>query len=250
MTRTLKDIQQHTLVRIVDDNEDLRETCEMMLTYAGWQVRTYAGAWSFLMDDAPSVPGCLILDISMPDMTGTELQMEMRRRRYSLPIIILTGHANVDLAVTTLKAGAAEFFEKPVDEDRLMKAIAKLCRESLAKSCGELTGRDLEKAFDLLTEREREILELMIQDVSSQQIAERLGLSDRTIYAHRNAIYRKLGTKNLRIFRLKISLVRHALCLSDAALTCKCPVFCRCQIQPWHPALEKYIGLPITDELI
>ena len=143
MTRTLKDIQQHTLVRIVDDNEDLRETCEMMLTYAGWQVRTYAGAWSFLMDDAPSVPGCLILDISMPDMTGTELQMEMRRRRYSLPIIILTGHANVDLAVTTLKAGAAEFFEKPVDEDRLMKAIAKLCRESLAKSCGELTGRDL-----------------------------------------------------------------------------------------------------------
>ena len=69
MTRTLKDIQQHTLVRIVDDNEDLRETCEMMLTYAGWQVRTYAGAWSFLMDDAPSVPGCLILDISMPDMT-------------------------------------------------------------------------------------------------------------------------------------------------------------------------------------
>lgn len=126
MTRTLKDIQQHTLVRIVDDNEDLRETCEMMLTYAGWQVRTYAGAWSFLMDDAPSVPGCLILDISMPDMTGTELQMEMRRRRYSLPIIILTGHANVDLAVTTLKAGAAEFFEKPVDEDRLMKAIAKL----------------------------------------------------------------------------------------------------------------------------
>lgn len=155
MTRTLKDIQQHTLVRIVDDNEDLRETCEMMLTYAGWQVRTYAGAWSFLMDDAPSVPGCLILDISMPDMTGTELQMEMRRRRYSLPIIILTGHANVDLAVTTLKAGAAEFFEKPVDEDRLMKAIAKLCRESLAKSCGELTGRDLEKAFDLLTERER-----------------------------------------------------------------------------------------------
>lgn len=197
MTRTLKDIQQHTLVRIVDDNEDLRETCEMMLTYAGWQVRTYAGAWSFLMDDAPSVPGCLILDISMPDMTGTELQMEMRRRRYSLPIIILTGHANVDLAVTTLKAGAAEFFEKPVDEDRLMKAIAKLCRESLAKSCGELTGRDLEKAFDLLTEREREILELMIQDVSSQQIAERLGLSDRTIYAHWNAIYRKLGTKNL-----------------------------------------------------
>ena len=104
-------------------------------------------------------------------MTGTELQMEMRRRRYSLPIIILTGHANVDLAVTTLKAGAAEFFEKPVDEDRLMKAIAKLCRESLAKSCGELTGRDLEKAFDLLPEREREILELMIQDVSSQQIA-------------------------------------------------------------------------------
>lgn len=128
MTRTLKDIQQHTLVRIVDDNEDLRETCEMMLTYAGWQVRTYAGAWSFLMDDAPSVPGCLILDISMPDMTGTELQMEMRRRRYSLPIIILTGHANVDLAVTTLKAGAAEFFEKPVDEDRLMKSPVLLVR--------------------------------------------------------------------------------------------------------------------------
>lgn len=237
MTRTLKDIQQHTLVRIVDDNEDLRETCEMMLTYAGWQVRTYAGAWSFLMDDAPSVPGCLILDISMPDMTGTELQMEMRRRRYALPIIILTGHANVDLAVTTLKAGAAEFFEKPVDEDRLMKAIAKLCRESLAKSCGELTGRDLEKAFDLLTEREREILELMIQDVSSQQIAERLGLSDRTIYARTVTPFTESSEQKIfRIFRLKISLVRHALCQGDAqGFISKRQPSADAESHLWHP---------------
>lgn len=145
MTRTLKDIQQHTLVRIVDDNEDLRETCEMMLTYAGWQVRTYAGAWSFLMDDAPSVPGCLILDISMPDMTGTELQMEMRRRRYSLPIIILTGHANVDLAVTTLKAGAAEFFEKPVDEDRLMKRSPNCAEKVSPKAAANLPAGILKK---------------------------------------------------------------------------------------------------------
>ena len=112
----IKEIQAKTLVRIIDDDEDLRESAEMMLTYAGWKVETFSDAASFLTQDAPSVPGCAVVDIRMPAMSGPELQAEMLRRQISLPIIILTGHANVDLAVMTLQAGAFDFLQKPVDE--------------------------------------------------------------------------------------------------------------------------------------
>ena len=97
----LEDIQKHTLIRIVDDDTDLLEATELMLTFSGWRVKCYASASEFLAGDAPSDPGCLILDIRMSDMTGIELQAELNARHYDLPIIVLTGHANVDIAVTT-----------------------------------------------------------------------------------------------------------------------------------------------------
>lgn len=105
----IKEIQAKTLVRIIDDDEDLRESAEMMLSYAGWKVVTYSNAAEFLSQDSPSVPGCAVVDIRMPGMSRPELQAEMLRRAISLPIIILTEHANVDLAVMTLKASAFRF---------------------------------------------------------------------------------------------------------------------------------------------
>ena len=194
----IKEIQAKTLVRIVDDDEDLRESAEMMLSYAGWKVATYPDARAFLTEDSPSVPGCAVVDIRMPGMSGPELQAEMLRRAISLPIIILTGHANVDLAVMTLKAGAFDFLQKPVDEIVLLETISKACEESLRSSLGVMSIQELKKRFNTLSSREKEVAKLIAGGLTTKAIAERLEISDWTVYEHRSEIYKKLGSKNVK----------------------------------------------------
>lgn len=193
----LEDIQKHTLIRIVDNDVDLLEATELMLTFSGWRVKCYASASEFLADDAPSDPGCLILDIRMPDMTGIELQAELNARHCDLPIIVLTGHANVDIAVTTFRAGAFDFLQKPVDEEALMDVIAKAAGESLRKKRGIPVGEDLQRRLDTLTAREATVLQYMREGLNTRGIAERLGISERTVYEYRTVIYQKLGTKDV-----------------------------------------------------
>ena len=113
---------QGCLIRIVDDDEDMRESLSFLLESEGWQCAAYASAREFLIEDAGSVPGCLILDIRMPEMTGLELQQEMNRRKIFLPIVFLTGHGSIDMAVSAMKSGAVEFLQKPVDHARLLGA--------------------------------------------------------------------------------------------------------------------------------
>ena len=193
----LEDIQKHTLIRIVDDDTDLLEATELMLTFSGWRVKCYARASDFLAGDAPSDPGCLILDIRMPDMTGIELQAELNARHYDLPIIVLTGHANVDIAVTTFRAGAFDFLQKPVDEEALMDVIARAAGESLRKKRGIPVGEDLQRRLETLTAREATVLQYMREGLNTRGIAERLGISERTVYDYRTVIYQKLGTKDV-----------------------------------------------------
>lgn len=193
----LEDIQKHTLIRIVDDDTDLLEATELMLTFSGWRVKCYARASEFLAGDAPSDPGCLILDVRMPDMTGIELQAELNARHYDLPIIVLTGHANVDIAVTTFRAGAFDFLQKPVDEEALLSVIARAAGESLRKKRGIPVGEDLQRRLETLTAREATVLQYMREGVNTRGIAERLGISERTVYEYRTVIYQKLGTKDV-----------------------------------------------------
>ena len=193
----LEDIQKHTLIRIVDDDTDLLEATELMLTFSGWRVKCYARASEFLAGDAPSDPGCLILDVRMPDMTGIELQAELNARHYDLPIIVLTGHANVDIAVTTFRAGAFDFLQKPVDEEALMDVIARAAGESLRKKRGIPVGEDLKRRLETLTAREATVLQYMREGLNTRGIAERLGISERTVYEYRTVIYQKLGTKDV-----------------------------------------------------
>ena len=193
----LEDIQKHTLIRIVDDDTDLLEATELMLTFSGWRVKCYASASEFLAGDAPSDPGCLILDIRMPDMTGIELKAELNARHYDLPIIVLTGHANVDIAVTTFRAGAFDFLQKPVDEEALMDVIARAAGESLRKKRGIPVGEDLKRRLETLTAREATVLQYMREGLNTRGIAERLGISERTVYEYRTVIYQKLGTKDV-----------------------------------------------------
>lgn len=208
---TLAEIQKKTLIRLVDDDEDLRDTFSTMLSYEGWQVKTYAHAQQFLADDQPSLPGCLVLDVRLPGMTGTELQSALMERGYQIPIIILTGHANVDLAVTSFKQGAADFLQKPVDEAKLISVITQLAQDSLLQSLGVPTGKRLTSVLHALTERERAVLELMKEGVPPQQMAERLGISERTVYAHRVSVYQKLGTHHIELIAVQGAINKQSL---------------------------------------
>ena len=180
--------EENALIRIVDDDASVRDALVYMLEQEGFDTVAYASAEEFLVNDMPSRPGVVVLDVRMPEMSGTRLQDEMIERRIDTPIIFLTGHGDVDMAVKALRKGAYHFLQKPVDTDELVRTI----RECLEKTRRGLTAEEAREALDLLTPRERQIAKLLLQGVPNHGIAERLNLSVRTVENHRTSLYRKL----------------------------------------------------------
>lgn len=192
---SLKD--EDVIIRIVDDDAVLADALGFMLQCEGWKVRTYSDAKAFLRDDMPSVPGVLILDQQMPEMTGAQLQFELERRGNAIPIIFLTAHGDVDLAVQTLRRGAYHFLQKPVDAEALMRATAEAVQKDLRRRGCIPDVEAAAKSISTLTDREREVAALLAKGLLNKQIAERLGLSVRTVEVYRAAAYRKLGVKSV-----------------------------------------------------
>ena len=190
------DIKAKCLIRTVDDNPAMRETLEFMLTAEGWHVKTYENGRAFLTDDAPSTPGCAILDVRMPGMSGLELQQEMNVRGYALPVIFLTGNGDIDMAVGAMRDGAVDFVQKPVRQERLLKAIARAVTRSVSETGAVETEGAIRAKVQELTDREREIAELIGKKLTNRQISERTGITVRTVEVHRAAIIRKLGVRN------------------------------------------------------
>lgn len=133
-------VQQGVLVRIVDDDDSLRDALRFVLETEGWRVADYRSANDFFRGDAPSVPGCVVMDVRMPGLTGIEAQAVMNERGFSLPVIFLTGHGDIDMAVMALHEGAADFIQKPVDNERLLAVIASTAFESLSGAGAVLDG--------------------------------------------------------------------------------------------------------------
>ena len=133
-------VQQGVLVRIVDDDASLRDALRFVLETEGWRVVDYRSANDFFRGDAPSVPGCVVMDVRMPGLTGIEAQAVMNERGFSLPVIFLTGHGDIDMAVMALHEGAADFIQKPVDNERLLAVIASTAFESLSGAGAVLDG--------------------------------------------------------------------------------------------------------------
>ena len=181
------------LIRIVDDEADQRQSLELMLSMEGWEVAAYDSARAFFAADMPSRPGCLILDVRMPDMTGLELQDEMIRRGMTLPIVFLSAHGDIDMAVDTMQKGAAAFVQKTADRSRLMAAISR----AVARSTGPAADPGEEVArWRALTDREREVAELIAEGLLNREVGERLGgISVKTVQVHRGEVCRKLGVK-------------------------------------------------------
>lgn len=185
------------LIRLVDDEVDQLTALEMLLSGQGWDVATYTGAREFLTSDMPSRPGCLILDVRMPGLSGLELQDEMNRREYPLPIIFLTGHGDIEMAVHTVRKGARDFLQKPVDPEKLLKTVAWVVQEDCDRRAMPINEAAWKERYQTLTERERDIIGLVAQGKLNKQIAIKLGISERTVQVHRLSAYRKLDVHNV-----------------------------------------------------
>lgn len=183
-------------VFVVDDDPDVRDSLRMLLESAGHRVKAFASARKFLDDDTAR-DGCLIADIRMPDMSGLELQEEVVRRGLPLPVIIITGHGDVPLAVRAMKAGAIDFIEKPFDDERILASIQHAMEagsRSRSKSAETRAAKDL---LELLTPRERSVLDKLVKGRSNKIAAYELGISPRTVEIHRAHIMDKMKAVNL-----------------------------------------------------
>jgi FixJ family two-component response regulator len=180
------------LIRLVDDEPDQLMSLSLLLEGEGWETASYQSAAAFFAGDTPSRPGCLILDVRMPDVTGLQMQAEMNRREYPLPIIFLTGHGDVDMAVQTMKDGAKDFLQKPVNPERLLTAVAKIVQDDLDQRAMPIDEAEWKKRFERLSSREQDVIRGAIKGLLNKQIALKMQISERTVQAHRNTAYRKL----------------------------------------------------------
>jgi len=185
------------LVYVVDDDEAVRESLAFLFEAAGLAVKTFPAAEGFLQAWQPGIPGCLVLDVRMPGMTGPELQAEMARLGLELPIIFLTAHGSIPLTVKAIQAGAADFLTKPVDGQNLIERVQASIRSSAEKLGREVATDAMRKSLATLTGREREVLALAVDGHSNKEIARRLGISFRTVEHHRSRVMLKTGVCNL-----------------------------------------------------
>lgn len=178
-------------IYVVDDDPAMRRSVAFLAESVGWNVASFASAEDFLAA-APRAPGCLVLDVRMPTMSGLELQHEMRERGIGLPIIFVTGHADVSLAVQVMKQGAIELLEKPFRSHQLLDAIAQAVRQSSQQQVTRSEHAMVLALYDQLTPREREVAVRVARGQPNRAIAEVLGISAKTVQVHRQHVLEKL----------------------------------------------------------
>jgi len=189
-------------VVIVDDDDAVRDALSMLLRAAGLSVGTADSAEAFLARKAPP-PACLVLDVRMPGMSGLELQEKLAERTFDVPIVFLTGHGDVPMAVRAIKRGAFDFIEKPIDGERLIASVRDAIAYSSQPAAAAAQGRRAPPGLETLSRREREVLDLILAGQQSRAIAEALFVTVKTIEFHRSRIYAKLDVSSMaELFRL------------------------------------------------
>jgi FixJ family two-component response regulator len=179
------------IVFVVDDDISVRASLELLISCAGWQPETFASAHAFLARPHVDAPSCLVLDVSLPDLNGLDLQQRIADRT-DVPIIFITGHGDVPMTVKAMKAGAVEFLTKPFGDDVLLSAIRNAIERSrIARSHGA-ENRVLREAYASLSRREREVMALVVSGRLNKQVGGELGISEITVKAHRGNVMRKM----------------------------------------------------------
>jgi two-component system response regulator FixJ len=185
------------LVHLVDDDEAIRRSAGFMLKTSGFHVRTYESGVELLKTASNLEPGCILLDIRMPGMDGLEVQSALRDKGVGLPVVIMTGHGDVGLAVQAMKAGAVDFIEKPFEKAVLMSAIEQAMERLKRASADRSRADEAGVRLKVLTPREREVLEGLAKGLPNKTIAYDLGISPRTVEIHRANLMTKLGVRSL-----------------------------------------------------
>lgn len=184
------------LIHVVDDDDSLRSALQRLLAAAGYRVKAYASAGEFLLDPPADAPGCLLLDLRMPGPSGLDLQEALVRHGIRLPVIFLSGHGDLATGVRAMKAGAVDFLSKPVEREPLLAAVARALELDATQRAASGVDREMRARFAQLTAREREVFELVAAGRLNKQIADALGIAERTVKAQRAQVMAKLGAAN------------------------------------------------------
>jgi FixJ family two-component response regulator len=184
-------------VFVVDDDFSVRESLDLLIRTAGWQPETYASAQAFLARGRVPAPSCLVLDVSLPDLTGLDVQQRLGAERDDLPIIFITGHGDIPMSVQAMKAGAVEFLTKPFDDEMLLGAIAGAIERSRTAQDRQAELQRLRSRYAGLSHREREVMDLVVAGLLNKQIAGELSISEITVKAHRGKVMRKMRAGSL-----------------------------------------------------
>ena len=203
----MTDIQQ--TVYVVEDDEAVRDSLELLLKSDGKPVKTYESATAFLKDYSDKMAGCIVLDIRMPGMDGMELQKKLNEKHSILPIIFVTGHGDVPMAVDAMKEGAVDFIQKPYREEALLEKIEAALKQDLEQRKSLDEKQEIIRRVKSLTPREHEIMDRMIAGQANKVIAIELEISQRTVEIHRSRVMHKMGTHSLA------HLVRMVLSVKD-----------------------------------
>lgn len=201
---------QEQIVHVVDDDPAIRSSLKWLIESVNLKVRTYGSAQEFLDAYEPDDPGCLVLDVRMPGMSGLDLQEVLNGRGIRIPVIILTGYGDVPMAVRAMKNGAVDFLEKPVSDQVLLDHIQQALAQDVENQRQQAEQNEIRERLARLTPREKEVMDLVVEGFSSRQIAENLGVSFKTIEAHRSKIMKKTEAKSVsQLIRMTMSLGSH-----------------------------------------
>ena len=185
------------IVFVVDDDVSVRESLELLIGYEGWQAEIFASADEFLSRPRPSVPSCLILDLSLPGLSGLDLQKRIASDRTDMPIIFITGHGDIPSTVQAMKAGAVEFLTKPFTDDALLSAIRQALERSSVALVQDVELQGLRDRYASLSLREQQVMALVVSGLLNKQVGSELGISEITVKAHRGRVMQKMKADSL-----------------------------------------------------
>ena len=184
-------------VFVIDDDASMRRALDSLLRSVGLDVRLYASAQEFMAGDRPEVPGCVLLDVRLPGMSGLTCQQELVKAGIALPVIFISGHGDVPMTVRAMKAGAADFLTKPFDEQALLDAVEAAIQRDRERRAQAARLAELDECYRALSQREREVMGHVVAGRANKQIAADLGLSLVTVKVHRGQVMRKMLAKSL-----------------------------------------------------